>query len=132
MILGLKNGKVDILKNSLESVDSISLRLIFNDLVLTNNAVVKVFIDKTELKKIDTNLYKFDFSTIRRGENKLKVFVYQGEIVKTYETIMSVKNYISFDSLGHEKFPQMILDINEKIKNLENLYKKIESKIDVI
>lgn len=131
MILELKNGKIEILKNSLESVEKINLRLIFKDFVLTNNAVVKVFIDKTELKKIDTNVYKFDFSTIRRGENRLRVFVYQGEITKTYETIMSVKNYISFDSLGHEKFPQVILDINEKIKNLEELYKKIENKIDV-
>lgn len=132
MILEMKNGGISILKDSLERTDKVNIRLIFRDLNITNRDVVKIYIDKTELKKIDTNLYQFDFSTVRRGENNLRVFVYQNDLTRTYEKRLTVRSYISFDELGHDKFPQIILDINENIKRLEDKYKEIENKINVI
>ncbi|NCU41378.1 MAG: hypothetical protein EOM19_01475 [Candidatus Moranbacteria bacterium] len=132
MILELKNGNIKVLKNSCEKTDEALIYLEFKDIVLTSKHTISFLIDEKPLEQIRQNIWKMNHSVHTGKENKIVVIVKKDGFSKIYEGITVIKNYISFGELGQFKLPQVILDLNARIEELEKRIKKLENKFSVI
>jgi hypothetical protein len=132
MILEMDKGRVKVVQNSCEKTGEALIYLRFKDLVLSNKDKITFLINDVPLEQVKHNVWKINHSIHNGTEDKLVVIVKRNEYATIYEGVSIVKNYFSFGELGEFKLPQVILDLNERISQLEKRIKTIESKSTVI
>jgi len=131
MILELNQGGIKIKQNSCENKNGAVIYLEFKDMIITNLDTIKVFIEGQELIQIKPNVFRIDFTLLRSTESKLEVVV-QGTTMRVYQTNLVIEEYVSFGKLNTDMFPQAFIDLNNKIKILDERIKKLETTKTII
>ena len=127
MILKLKDGEVKVLENSCEQKNEAIIYLRFEDYILTNKDRVVMFIDDKPIEQLDRNVWKINHSIHVGNQNKVVVGLVRDGKTILFKGNFIIKNYISFGPLGYDSFPQVLLDINKSINELEKRIKKLEN-----
>jgi hypothetical protein len=132
MILEMNKGNIKILENSCERSEGCQIYLRFADRVITNKTEIKMYINDKQIEQIKPNIWNMDGSLHTGEESIVVVTVNNNGYSEIYQGVFVIKNYLSFGELGENKFPQVLLDMNKKIKTLEDRVKILESKSTVI
>ena len=132
MILELEKGKINVKKNSCENKSGALIYLEFKDNVITNLDTVKLFINGDPCIQISPNKWRLDFTLLSYVDSTVQVIVESIKGNKVYTSEIKIEQYISFGELSTDKFPQAFIDLNSKIKKLEERIKKIEKKKSII
>jgi hypothetical protein len=119
MILEMKNQGIKIKENSCELSDGCKIIFDFKDVVVLGGDFIRFFINDKEVFKNEKDEYILNNSIHTGKETKIVVLLINSKRTLRYETTVDVKNYISFGSLGFDMLPQVFLDQNRKIEELE-------------
>lgn len=126
MILEMNNEQIIIKQNSVESMGNVVIYTKFLDVGVGSNDTIKIFIDGHELEQLSKTSWKFDCSLLTYQQSILKVTLKTSTEFKIYSKAINVEKYISFGKMEIEKLPQVYIDINNRLKLLEDRLKKLE------
>lgn len=132
MVLEMNNGEIKVKENSCELKNECYIYMQFKDIIISNKDIIKMYINDIQLEPVKPNIWKIPGVLMDQKEQKIIVLVLQsGGKTKTYQTLIEIKKYISFGKMKEHMFPQIILDQNKKIFQLENRIKEIEKKLTI-
>lgn len=133
MLLELKNDTIEIKDNTIENIENATINLIIKDFEVNHNHIINLYFNGKALEQIKTNVYRIEPTLITKNLIEIKVVAYDSTgFMKTYVKNISIERYFSFGKQGYEKIPQVILDINKKIQELENKFLELEKEKNLL
>lgn len=133
MLLELHNGDIELIHNTIENINSAQIYLIFKDITIQHNDIVRLFFNHKEQYKVSNNTFRVNPTSFLGRNINVKVEVYKNnnEVI-LYEKVMELEQYFSLGRQPYEKMPQVLVDINHEIKKLETRIEELEKEKNVI
>lgn len=133
MLLELRNGDIELIHNTIENINSAQIYLIFKDITIQHNDIVRLFFNHKEQYKVSNNTFRVNPTSFLGRNINVKVEVYKNnnEVI-LYEKVMELEQYFSLGRQPYEKMPQVLVDINHEIKKLETRIEELEKEKNVI
>lgn len=132
MILKVTKDDIKIISQSVENINNaqIILDLSFFSTKLKEN--LKVYINEEELEHINHHNFKVPAHIYTNELAKITIVIYSGSEIFTINKVFELQKYFSLGPDLKERIPQVIIDINKKIKLLEDRIKELEKERNLL